>query len=211
MHHSRSFVAALLTGALAACTAHADGVPSPANSTVPACVMLVGHEGTEASFLGRFEVIVRDLANNPIGGEPVTFQMPGAPDLFIGGEQFDPAVVVDCAQKRVTKITDAAGRVQFSVVGWSNGVGGPVSLSHVGRISSANLGLLGIPSVAAFDLDGSGGVGANDLSVWLEDFVLGQPVGRSDYDCSGTVGANDLSVWLGAFGSASMSQSGTCP
>ena len=48
--------------------------------------------------------------------------------------------------------------------------------------------LIGSPTVAAYDLDGASGVGANDLSAWLTDFGSGQPYGRSDFDCSGGVG-----------------------
>ena len=73
--------------------------------------------------------------------------------------------------------------------------------------------LIGSPSISAFDLDGGGGVGANDLSIWLTDFGSGNAYGRSDYDCSGDVGANDLSSWLTVFGSAGSAEScaGVCP
>ncbi len=65
--------------------------------------------------------------------------------------------------------------------------------------------------VVTFDLDGTGGMGANDLAIFLSDMgttnVLGQSPARSDFDCSGSVGANDLSLWLTAYGSATMSES----
>ena len=63
------------------------------------------------------------------------------------------------------------------------------------------------PTVSAYDLDGSGGVGANDPSAWLGDFGDGRPFGRSDYDCSQSIGANDLSLWLAAFASGTMGES----
>ena len=75
--------------------------------------------------------------------------------------------------------------------------------------------LIGSPTACTFDLDGSDGVGVNDLSVWLTDFgALGNPAfGRSDFDCSGSVGINDFSVWLTAFGRGDQAQScgATCP
>jgi len=73
--------------------------------------------------------------------------------------------------------------------------------------------LLALPSVASFDLDGSGGVGAGDLSVWLSDFGSGVPYERSDFDGSGTIGAADLSEWLGVFGAGGSAQScgASCP
>jgi hypothetical protein len=72
---------------------------------------------------------------------------------------------------------------------------------------------LATPSASSFDLDGSGGVGAGDLSVWLGDFGSGMNWARSDFDGSGTVGAADLSEWLAVFGSSGSSQSCTtsCP
>jgi hypothetical protein len=67
--------------------------------------------------------------------------------------------------------------------------------------------------VSTFDLDGAGGVGANDLSIWLADFGSGEPHARSDYDGSGAVGAADLSEWLGVFAAGTSTQSCTtsCP
>jgi hypothetical protein len=69
--------------------------------------------------------------------------------------------------------------------------------------------------VSAYDLDGTGGVTINDLSVWITDFgTFGNPAfGRSDFDCSGGVGINDMSVWLSAFGAGAQIEScgAICP
>lgn len=72
---------------------------------------------------------------------------------------------------------------------------------------------IGAPTVAAYDLDGSHGVGANDLSVWLDDFGSTLDIGRGDYAGSGFIGANDLSMWLSVFGSATSLEScaASCP
>jgi hypothetical protein len=73
--------------------------------------------------------------------------------------------------------------------------------------------LIASPSVSSFDLDGSGGVGAGDLSVWLSDFGTGQPYERSDYDGDGQVSAADLSEWLAVFGAggSTLSCGAICP
>lgn len=190
--------AALLTaaGLLVASAAFA-GVPSAANSTVPSCVRLVGNSAGVPDAAGTFSVTVRDLANNPLNGASVVIDVSGCAELAICSDQLDAGATVNCAAKTTRKFTDAAGLVTFTVLGGS----GPaaVTLLNGGKIY-ANGVLIGSPTVSAFDLDGGGGVGINDLSKWLGDFGTLQPYGRSDYDCSGGVGINDLSVWLGVFG-----------
>lgn len=179
--------------------------PSPANDTAPACISLVGTLGSTPAAIGQFTVVCRDLANNPMPGARVVIDLSACPELFICADQLDPAATVDCAHKTVSKLTAADGSVQFTIVGGSTG-GGGVTLLGGGRIFK-NGGLIQTPTVSAYDLDGTNGLGANDLSLWLSDFGSGIPYGRSDYDCSGGVGANDFSLWLNAFGSGAMAQS----
>ena len=183
------------------------------NSTTPECISLVGSTGSApAAATGQFEVVIRDLANNPIAGATVVIDLSGALDLEFCADQMDPAATVDCAHKTVSKVTAADGSVSFTLLGGSNGGGNASTLLRGGRMY-ANGTLIQTPTVSAYDLDGSGGVGANDLSAWLGDFGSGNPYGRCDYDCSGGVGANDLSLWLNAFASGRMTAScaSSCP
>lgn len=193
-----------------AASVHAE--PSPANDIAPSCISLVGAFGSTPAPAGGFVVICRDLANNPMAGATVVIDLSGCSDLFICADQMDPAATVECAHKTVSKLTAADGSVHFDILGGSTGGGTAVTLLGGGRIFK-NGTLIQSPTVSAYDLDGSGGVGANDLSAWLGDFGSGQTFGRSDYDCSGNLGANDLSLWLGVFGSGAMSQScvSQCP
>ena len=199
--------ATLLTaaGLLVASVAMA-GVPSETNSTKPACISMVGSVAGVPDAAGQFTVVVRDLANNPLNGASVVIDLSNANDLAICDDQLDVNALVNCAAKTVRKFTDVTGSVTFIVLGGSNGGGNASTLLNGGRIY-ANGTLIGSPTVSAFDLDGSSGVGANDLSAWLGDFGSGQNYGRSDYDCSGGIGANDLSLWLGAFGSGASAAS----
>jgi len=189
------------------------GLPSPANSTAPSCISLVGSNGgVPALAAGQFQVVYRDLANNPIANGAIVIDLSGAPDLNICADQLDADATVDCVHRTVTKHTAADGSVRFTILGGSNGAGNAVTLLNGGKIF-ANGTLIQSPTVSAFDLDGAAGVGANDLSAWLTDFGSGLNYGRSDFDCSGNLGANDLSFWLTAFGSGTMAQSCTsqCP
>jgi hypothetical protein len=187
--------------------------PSPANSTTPSCIILVGSDGTTPSqAFGHFNVIYRDLANNPMPNAPIVVDLSGIPELFIAADQRDPALVVSCAEKRVTKLTDVNGRADFCIIGASLEGVPPVVLLGGGKIFAAGT-LIGSPTVSAFDLDGRLGLGAGDLVQFLGDFASGNPYGRSDFDCSGSIGANDLTIWLRAFASATqiVSASATCP
>lgn len=188
------------------------GVPSPANSTKPTCISLVGQSGGLAdSLAGKFSVIVRDLANNPLNGSSVVVDLSGNADAKLCNAQLSPRYTLNCAAHTVRAFTDASGTVSFTLVG--GGTGSATVLSGTGGKIYADGVLLGNISVSVYDLDGSTGVGAGDLSQWLTDFGAATNYARSDYDCSGTVGAGDLSLWLTVFGNANSSASctGICP
>lgn len=190
-------VAAALFGAPAA-TAQ---IPSPANSTVPPCISLVGSVGGVPDAAGTFTVTVRDLANNPMIGAAVEIDLSNCPDLGLCQNQLDPNVTLACLPKTALKVTNAFGQATFILLGGSNNAAG-ITGANAGRIRANGI-LIGSPTVSAYDLDGAGNpaVGANDLGWWLFDFASGNYYGRSDYDCSGNIGANDLSLWLARFGS----------
>jgi hypothetical protein len=141
-----------------------------------------------------------------VPGAVVTIDLSFCLELFLCADQLDPDATVNCANKTVTKLTAADGSVHFNVLGGSNGSGSAVTLLNGGRIYRNGV-LIAQPTVSAFDLDSSSGLGANDLSAWLGDFFTGNNYGRTDYDCSGSLGANDLSLWLGAYGSGAMAVS----
>ena len=210
LRHSLWMLLAMLLALLVPSPALSE--PSPPCDITPACISLVGTNGIAAAPTGEFTVIARDLACNPLAGASVVIDLSACPDLFLCADQLDPAVTVDCANKTARKLTGADGSVRFTILGGSNGAGNAVTLLGGGRIFK-NGGLIGAPTVSAFDLDGANGVGAGDLSAWLTDFGSGNPFGRSDYDCSGSIGAGDLSFWLSAFasGASTLSCASQCP
>ena len=204
-------VLVLLT--LTATGAWGSSIPSAALSTTPDHIRLVGATiGRPDAVGGQFTVVARDLANNPLVGCMVVIDLSSCPDLRLCSDQMDPDAQTNCAAKTVRKFTNALGAVTFTLLGGSTGAGNASSLAHSAMIWG-NGALMATPSVSSFDLDGSGGVGAGDLSVWLSDFGSGMNWARSDYDGSGTVGAADLSEWLAVFGAGTSTQSCTtsCP
>ena len=184
------------------------GVPSAANSTVPACISLVGSLAGTPDPIGVFTVTVRDFANSPMSGASVAVDLSSCLDLRLCVDQLDAGAIVNCATKTTRKFTNLAGQVSFIVLGQSIGSGNATTLQGGAKIY-ANGTLIGLPTASCFDLDGASGVGINDLSVWLTDFgTAGNPAfGRSDYDCSASVGINDLSLWLTEFGNGSSASS----
>src|SRR5207249_1808806 len=152
---------------------------SPGNSTTPSLITFVGSLAGVPDALGTFTVVVRDLANNPLKNASVVIDLSGCTDLAICSDQLDAAETVNCVAKTLRKFTDLAGSTSFTVLGGAFGVGHAESFPRSGRLY-ANGTLLRAPSVASLDLDGSNGVGINDLSVWLTDFASGQPYSRSD-------------------------------
>lgn len=179
------------------------GCPQVNNSIVPSCIMLVGHDGNGVPDpAGRFSVIVRDLANNPVPGTVVRIDLTGASELHLCSTQ-SPGLTVSAVPGNmwVQRPADATRTFTADLLGGSNGTGNATTPLHGGRVY-ANGVLIGLPTVSAVDLDGSGGVGINDLASWLFDFGTGNAYGRDDYDCSESVGINDFSMLLFSYGGA---------
>lgn len=196
-----NFLGAALLMLLPTGSAHAIGVPSAGNTTLPSFICLVGSDGTSsARAFGEFEVIHRDLANNPVPNALVVVDISNIPELVLAADPMDPDAIVDCLGKTVSKRTDANGRVVFCVVGAGTDAVPSVTLLNGGRVYASGV-LVGSPTVSAFDLDGKVGLGAVDLVEFIDDFASGLPYGRCDFDGSGIIGAGDFSIWLRAFSS----------
>ncbi len=202
----------LAAGLVACAPAARAGVASATNSTAPDHVLLVGRSGTRAdTTLGSFTGVSRDLANNPQNHRLMEFRLFDCAGARVAADQFQPGVGAACATRSVTEFTDEHGVVRFAVVG--GGIpGAAASNAPCGQILSDGV-LLRTVHVAYLDLDGSGGLGGNDLSLWLSDYGAGQPISRSDFDGDDAVGANDLSLWLEAWarGNSAESASTYCP
>ena len=127
------------------------------------------------------------------------------------GRDTDPEPAYqDCPEQSVRFMTDVNGvcRVALS---------GTVALSELlaGATSTVRIYadgvLFGDVPVVCYDLDGSGGVGAGDLSNWMHLFGAGTNPSVADYNGDGSVGADDLSLWFAVFGSGAQAVSATPP
>ena len=212
MVRHRALLLAIVAGSalLLASAARADLPPSP-NSTIPASIHLVGSTaGIPDTTAGRFTVMMRDLANNPIPGSFVVVDFSNCPDIRIASDQLNPNYTVSCANHTVGAYTNVEGKVVFTLLGsgWDAG-----TYSGYGSVRIFADGvLLGSPIASVFDLNGSSGVSAADLSVCLGDLGSHTYRARSDFNGDGTLSAGDLSVLLGEIGThRSTVSSATCP
>lgn len=201
---------AVCAALLFACSAHA--VPSPSTSTVPSHMLLVGRSGDLAdTTAGAFLVVVHDAANSPVVNSTVEVRLLNCPGARLSGQSYVTGSTIRCSTVSVIQTTDVHGEARFTLVGGgtpgSPPGGGPCAQVFAGGVP------LGTATLAYVDLDGSAGLGTNDMSLWFGDFALGEPIGRSDYDGDGLIGAGDLSLWLGIWGAGHSTDSAAsyCP
>lgn len=197
--------------ALAWATCAAANTPSPMNHTIPNHIVLVGRGAAGPdSVNGHVYCVIRDLANNPIPGAVVTFDFSAFSDLRIAADQHDPRVTVNCAQRSVSGVSDANGRVDFTILGACTG--GPPSPPRSLRIYADGV-LLGSPTVAVLERDGFPGLTLTDLSIWAADWFSGLELERANFDGDSSVSPLDLSFWGRAWfgGDNALDVGGLCP
>ncbi len=201
-------VLALALCAVAPAAALAD-IPNPINCIIPDYVTVVGHNGGgNPDPAGQFEIVVRDLANNPIAGVWVSLEFAACTDLRICQTQPAPGTVVDCTPgaPRLLALSDVNGRVVFDVLGQG---------MNAGASPGPGLGCMAVVVggvvakwVTVSVLDQNGAVGApgveiTDLAAWLKDLGSGNYRGRSDYSGNGAVDDVDFAILLRALGTGS--------
>jgi len=179
------FVTLFATAALAAVasTQAAAAVPSPVNSSVPACMALCP--------LGDmpFTVTVRDFANNPIAGSSVVIDFSGCPNgAYICPTRPGDPYSVNLVARTLSMVTPANGAVTF-----------PARIGGVGPAGCAKVFADGVLlrsyALASPDQNGNGlAASVIDVDPALLAAKLGTVDPTADFDCSG--GAVDLADQL---------------
>ena len=185
---TQALVGCALAAALAAIlpSAAIAAVPSPVNSTLPACMALCP--------LGDmpFSVTVRDLANNPVAGSSVVISFEGCPSVFVCPQLPSDPYLVNPALPSLRMFADAAGQVTFPAR-----VGGtaPAGCAKV----FADGVLLRTYALASPDQNGNG-VTANlldpgDAALFVAKLGTADPT--ADFDCDGgLVDADDQLIYF---------------
>jgi len=213
--------AAIAAACMLVASAAFAGVPSPGTSTVGANrINLVGYyngasdpsnAADSTSFKSNLAVTVRDLANNPVAGSNVVIDFSGCTsDVKIGSTQSYHAETVGCSGATVSNFTNAAGQVNFVVIG-----GRSASSAHAAGCAKvyADGVLLASIGVGTYDENNAAGVTLVDLSAWVNDYGSATNPDRSDFDGSGSVTLVDLSYWVSCYGAAKSNTSAAslCP
>jgi hypothetical protein len=160
----------------------------------PGGIPLVGHSGDVPDPLGAVTfTVVEKWTGVPYAYLAVTIDFSGCADVGVSSDVVASGEQLDCARHQVTAVTDAQGRVRFTIVGGSHG-----AARSTGPCATVNIaGYLFPPLVvSAYDLDGVNGVNAIDLSIAAAAVFSGRYQARCDYDGDGILSALDLSQLL---------------
>lgn len=207
-------IAALL--ATAPRPAVATGVPDPAHNLVPSYIVVVGTQGDVPDPNGRFHVVTRDVANNPVVNAQVIVDFGACTDMTLC--PLAPAgQIVDCPTKTIRGFTDINGSITFDVVGAGKNLGAaPGPGSGCANITINSVSAIH-PTVNVYDQNGAvatKGMEVTDLSAFLRDLGTGFYFGRSDYNQGNSLEVIDLSVFLTKMGTGYSSEGCTatyCP
>lgn len=208
------FMAPVCALAITASPARATIPVLPWNQTLPPVVRLVGADvAGHPDTLGIFTVVCRDFANNLMPDARIVVDFTAATDLRLCDTQVPGLARVP---RGVEGRTDAQGRMRVAILGCAipgAPPSGPRAIAFYFhdyfQYFRDDYWIMGYASGAAFDLNGSQGVGGADFSLWLKAFVSGASPAVADYDGNGAVGGADLSEWLRAFVMAGSTV--TCP
>jgi hypothetical protein len=193
-----------------ACAGADASTPSPADCTVPCGINLVGLTNTlGADAIGTFEIVVRNLAHDPIAGADVQIVFGGCePDLRLCRDQpgtgSTTPVTVLCGTGGATAraVTDANGSVRLALIGHASNThsNAPAAGWQCAKVYADGV-LIADLNVGAYDQNGAGGANPADASIWSEDNWDEDYESRSDLNCTHTINPVDLSLILNNFSS----------
>lgn len=168
---------------------------------------------------GRYDITVRDAANNPFVGQPVTIDFAGCPDIRLACDQLESVTGQVIVGHQVTLMTDASGQVAFQIQGAASAYLVPGNATSPGTdevtpcatVYAAGT-LVGSLVVTAYDVNGTGSpdgaVNAADASLAMAEankIALGAPArARDDLNFSGTITSADAAIYMKAANDAAL-------
>jgi hypothetical protein len=210
----RKAVLVAAVAAVVAAPAAMAGVPDPTKSaplTSNCGVMLTGLGDNFATpapgvVANPFVVVVHDATDAPVSGINVYIDITSTSDLRFANVQ-EAGTIVDCTNKRIYRVTDAAGSATFHIRGSAKnslplGGIGPGGANQVKVVAGSTL--IKNVSLAAADQNGGGtggtvvaGIDAGDGSFTRYDilnFAAPNQATRSDFNCTSAPDAADGSI-----------------
>ena len=196
--------AALLAviGLVAAVSVATAGIPSPANSTVPVYIDLVGCSiSGVVDPLGSFTVTVLDIGNFPVVNQLVSVAFNTDVKIFGAFPGFASCQVAEAT-------TNLSGVATFAAIP-GGGKGGAFTGASAATIYAGSVGgiVLGTAHVTTLDENGAvstKGVDITDLGAWVTDYnarAVLPLMRRSDFNHSGAVEITDLGKWFTVYNS----------
>ena len=185
-----STAAALAVFTLVASTAFAES-PDPRFTTVDPVVVGNASGNALGGLSPGFDVVVRDVSNNPVPGQIVTLDFwPTA--LRLSSVQ-SAGTTLNCAAKKISRVTDANGAVKFAARfgGYTN-----VDAIYVDE-SGIELGSVKARSTDIDGLDGKTGLG--DFALFSNNFLGNTAAQETDFDLNGLTGLADFSLFVNEF------------
>lgn len=158
-------------------------VPDAALSTLPSCMALCPMGDMP------FTLVVRDVANNPIGGSLVVLDFSQCAGAFLCPQRPTDPYVVDVPTRTLRMTTNAAGSVTFPAR-----VGGTCPAGGV-RVTADGV-LLKLYALASPDQNGNGvAVTIVDVDDAIFMAKLGTLDPTADFDCDGDVDVYDQLIF----------------
>lgn len=171
------------------CSVEARLVSCPLGDPLPGCAANLFPEP-------GFRVIVRDMVNIPLPNVPVSLVFT-SPAIRIHPDG-TPGTTINCANRSITRLTDAAGSVNFAPRIGGTAVGPTVRVEAQGF-------LLSVVEVTTTDVTGDGFTGLGDFSILVANYLARSPDRRTDLDScvhpvDGATTLADIGIFATQFG-----------
>lgn len=197
------FVLALATALALPGIAMAD-VPDAGTSSKPACIILVGDNGTRVDSSGTFKIVVHDLIGNTVANSNVVLDFSACTEVHIANQasQLFTGMTITPVGKKVSAISNNVGVAWFDIEG---AIDPSLAVAPSGCIVVAADNVpFGTMTATAINTDVRLGVGtlnpvnAADVAFLLQrQLPVPQPYkASSDLNCDGTMNGADTSILL---------------
>ena len=174
-------------------SAFAQGLPDPRFSTCDPVVVGNVSGAAIGSAPAGFDVTLRDVNNAPLVGHVIVVDFSSSAMRLLGAQ--NPGTTIDCAGRRLSRVTNAQGAVNFAarVAGYDN-------TNAIAVIHQENGEILAHVKGRSTDLDGADGMtGLGDFALFAANFLNNPAAQETDFDQGGNTGLGDFALFSAEF------------